>query len=319
VAAPGVPRVVYDRSSPMDDRTFTARDGSTVFYFRPPNPEFVAIGVDEVGRMVRDTLPSLPEAAYEELADAVALWAPLPPELVDYVNKAIFGLQGMSDFIEGNEPTARTFESWQDLRNELFGIITALHQMRDGVDRVCDHEIPEPAPEHDRQAKVLMDTAAAQGLLVPPWEGGARQCKTCGTGWGPGTEKPQRSVVPRAYFRSLSSRRRPGRGAFLYFATELLRRHGLKKVEAMQGSSKLIALFWNDEGEEPYRDLQLEDVYRSGKEASEASRLITVEEFADGHASFRRESAAGRFVWVRQRSRRPDTGGGELRSEDPPR
>lgn len=289
----------------MDDRTFTRADGATAIYFRPKRPEFEAIGVDEVEAKIRDALPGLDEAAYEELADAVTLWTPAPDELNEYLGKAILALQDISDFLGANEPTEHTYWKWSELRNELLSFTTRLHRLRDAVDRTCDHEVMEPAPDYDRQNKLIMETAAAKGFPVPPWEGGSRQCKSCGTVWGPGVESPERMLLSRAYYPKYASRQRPGRAAFLYFTTELLRRRSLKKFEAMRCGSKLVDLFWGDE-DPPYTETQLEDVHRRGKESADQSHLITARDFAEMPPPFRRAAATDRFVWIRlQRDEAP--------------
>ncbi|HVV48971.1 MAG TPA: hypothetical protein VHO06_04880 [Polyangia bacterium] len=282
----------------MDDRTFTRADGATAIYFRPKRPEFEAIEVCEVESRIRDALPGLDEGAYEELADSATLWTPVPEALNEYLRKAIFDLQEISEFLGANEPTEHTFWPWSELRDELLQFTTRLHRLRDAVDRTCDHELLEPAPEADRQNKVIMEAATAKGFSVPPFESGSRQCTSCGTVWGPGQQKPQRMLLPRAYYPKYASRQRPGRGAFLYFATELLRRHGLKKLEAMKCASKVIDMFWIGDGP-PYTELQLEDVHRRGRESSEQNQFITAREFSEIPASLRREGARDRFIWLR--------------------
>src|SRR5262249_53169023 len=112
---------------------------------------------------------------------------------------------------------------------------------------------------------------------------------------------------PRAIASKFAGRQRPGRAAFLYFATQLLRRHDLKKFEAMQASSLLINTFWNDD-DAPYAELQLEGVHRRGKESLASNNLITAEEFVANRV--RRQTASSRLVWVRLRLPRVGEGGG---------
>jgi hypothetical protein len=268
------------RSGAMEQRTFTDGNGTVLLFIPPKNPEFEALEVGEVERRIRVALPILEESAYALLAGVVVTWAPPPAELSDYLAKAIFALDGIVRFIGGAMPDERSFWKVKAIHDDLLEMYLGLGMLRDRVERVCDHEVLEPAPDVDEVYAAAFHEAARMSATVGAHDrSGNVRCRTCDGVWPNGTVRPERRYVRRPLLPGWGGQR-PGRGAFLFFVTELLRvrQPGAPKIDAMKIGAKLIDMFWND-GKPSYEDHQLEAAYREGKESSRTNALIPAAEY----------------------------------------
>jgi len=278
----------------MGERTFTGEDGTVVPL---KTPEFEVIEVGEVERRMRAELKkNFDDSIYELLATVLVIWVPPPTELGEHLRQAILGLEGILEFFAKSKPDERSSPQWRRMREDLSMMEIALGMQRDRVERVCDHKVLEPAPDAEKQfdANVFREAAKAAGISAD--QGGTLRCKRCHLLFRAGTSKPPRFLSRRPILPKDAVARLPGRGAFLFFVTELLRLRlpKIRKFEAMNVAAKLIALFWSDG--DPPQDHQLEDLHRAGKESAKETSLISPQEFLG--MEFGPENVKMHLVWV---------------------
>src|SRR5581483_6749672 len=200
-----------------DDDRFDAR----VLYAPPKNPKWEAIEIEEVDRRIRVALPDLPERALEGLAIAVVMSVPTPPELGEYLRNAISALEGVLGVFDETAANRQSFPLFSEAKEDVFHFVGRLQAIRDRTYRGCEHDDIEKGAD------------------------GSSTCRDCKAGWPPGLEvKPGRLILPRAHSALVKGRKRPGKAAFFYLATEVCRRHEMTKATGMRVAAKLIDLFW---------------------------------------------------------------------------
>ena len=243
-------------------------------YLPAKDPKWEAIEIGEVDRRIRSTLTDVPEDAIETLAIAVMMSVATPPDLGNCLTNAVSALEGVRVVFAETAANEGSLLILRELRDDVFTFIGTLQALRDRTYRYCDHS------------------------RVEELTNGSSMCSDCKSIWGPGQltkdRRPGRMLTPRAYSALVEGQKPPGKAAFFYLATEICRRHKLKKLDAMKAAVKLLDLFWPD-GAGYESEPQMESAHREGRESAERNQFITAEDL-ETHSFW--DSARIQIIWV---------------------
>ncbi len=237
-------------------------------------PRFEPIEINEIERRIRQLRPGLDDHLYRHLAIATVVCVPVPPALGEYLRQIISPLNGAIEFVEGSVSNDTSAPAVSELRGTMHAFLQLMETVRDRMYRVCTHEI-----------ETLAD--------------GRRRCRHCDTELhqdqaANGTLPPV--MVLRAYSRSTAQgKQRPGRTAHLFLATQLCRRVGHTKKEALRIAGAVVDLFWAD-GEHSYDDdLSLAEAERVGRELSAKNHFMSADDLVN-HMTF--DGLKLPIIWV---------------------
>jgi hypothetical protein len=232
-----------------------------VYSFPPKNPQFEALDLAEVEQRIRQAVPKLGEDLYPLLARAVIAIVPAPPEMADCLGQTIFQLDRVRRFLQRSMATTeKSFESLAELCSQVLDTIELFQVLRDRSLRACAHKDVENVREE-------------------LWF-----CKECRESFSlpPGQSRPPRLLTIRALMpeERRNSTRVAGLEFFVYFITELVRKHTtMKKGDALSIAGKLLAMFWSGKDDLEKDTLQLGEAHKNGRRSARANHCATVEDF----------------------------------------
>jgi hypothetical protein len=252
--------------------------GAARVLVRPKNLQYEAIEIGEVTRRIRVAIPDFSDDLCRLFGWVVMMSTPLPTELALYLRDTVSALRGTYGFVSGSITNEQSAGLCMEFANELFEFHGHLDQVRDRMHRVCSH--------HD--IEVLADKK--------------RRCKACKGLWEPGDGALARLVTGRSHSDLVAGQQRPGRNAFLFLATEILRKHGHKKLPAMRLACRVIELFLPVSDPEKLTDLRLDRAYLAGKASAKKNMLSSADDVLHyGYSLF--QALESCLIWVPYRGK----------------